>query len=84
MATFFGTVQGGRGKATRLGDKTHGLCVSAQSYAGSVIVNLYYNNVDQIECVDISVAPGSTSDSGRSLYAGPIKGLFSDQVYLGR
>ena len=74
MAKFFGTVQGGRGKATRLGHS--GLSVTAQSYEGSVIVNLY--EVDGAHHVSINVGEGSTSMGTYNLYRGPIKGLFDD------
>ena len=78
MAKFFGTVQGGRGKATRLGHKD--LKVTAQSYAGSIIVNLYYNEAEQMDCCEISIGQSSTEFSGYTMYHGPIKGLFNDQV----
>ena len=78
MAKFYGTVQGGRGKATRLGHND--LRVSAQSYSGSVIVQLYQQD-DEDKC-RIMVGNGSTAVCALVLYEGPIKRLFSDQTNL--
>lgn len=87
MAMFYGSVQGARGEATRLGHSNTGLRASAQSWAGSVIVNIYHNIADDKICVDISVAPGSAKSGGFTLYSGPIQNLFDDQrnvVNIGR
>jgi hypothetical protein len=80
MATFYGTVQGGRGKATRLGRSD--LHVSAQSYAGSVIVHMHMEN--GVEHVIIGIGTGSTGGSEFPLYSGPVKGLFDDRINFGR
>jgi hypothetical protein len=77
MAEFFGTVQGGRGKATRLGHANTGLDVTAQSYEGSIIINMYVGNAG-VKCVSINVGEGSTAAGTYNLYRGPIKGLFDD------
>jgi hypothetical protein len=82
MAKFFGTVQGGRGQATRLGHAGSGLKVSAQSWDGSVIVRLFTDDKGEANCV-IAVGAGSTQAGQHYLYNGPIKNLFSDQVTLG-
>ena len=42
MAKFYGQVNGGRGTATRTGH--HNIVAAAQSYDGSVITELTYNN----------------------------------------
>jgi len=72
MARFYGTVQGGRGRATRLGHATSGLSVTAQSYSGDVIVNLCDAEGD--DHVHIYVRDHS---GGRSklIYHGPITQL---------
>jgi len=80
MANFYGTVQGGRGKATRLGHNY--LDVTAQSYEGSVIVRLF--ELDGTQHASIRVGAGSTGQGTYSLYSGPIKGLFSDQTNFRR
>jgi len=82
MARFFGTVQGGRGKATRLGHAD--LHVTAQSYSGSIIVNLHQSDQNGNDYCTISVAEGSASGGGHTLYSGPLKDLFSDQRNFGR
>jgi len=83
MAMFFGTIQGGRGEATRLGHANTGLRTSARSYSGSIIVQLYYDEPTGVECADITVGEGSTNHGRWSLYNGPIKNLFDDKL-LGR
>ena len=79
MAKFFGTVQGGRGKATRLGHSD--LKATAQSYDGSIVTQLYEE--DGVTFASIYVSPDSTQVGQHRLYRGPIKGLFSDQVNFG-
>jgi hypothetical protein len=41
MARFFGTLQGGRGEATRLGHASSGLRATAASWSGKVCVQAY-------------------------------------------
>jgi hypothetical protein len=84
MAEFYGSVQGARGEATRLGHGNTGLRTSAQSWEGSIIVNIYKNGSDGPVCVDISVTPDSAKRGGHTLYSGPIKNLFDDQINFGR
>ena len=73
MARFFGTVQGGRGKATRLGHASTGLYVSAQSHDGSIIVVL--GDDDGETYVTIATARGSSRNYDEVLYRGPIAAL---------
>ena len=44
MAKFYGTIQGNRGMGTRLG--TQEIRTSAQSWDGSIITKLYYDEKD--------------------------------------
>lgn len=74
MARFFGTVQGGRGEATRLGHANTGLHVSAQSYHGSVVVMLDDEGGETY--VTIGVARRSCRHFDEVLYRGPIAALF--------
>lgn len=46
MAQFFGTVQGSRGQASRLGSKKGGLTVTAASWQGRIEVILYHDVAD--------------------------------------
>jgi hypothetical protein len=80
---FYGTIQGGRGEATRLGHANTGLHVSAQSYEGSIIVDLYVANAG-LQCARIAVATGSNKSGGFTLYDGPIKKLFDDKLVIPR
>ena len=73
MANFYGTVQGNRGMASRLGTKSSGLAVTAQSWDGSVIVRMYEEDGRTI--VYIGVGYGSTACSDATLYHGSIEGL---------
>jgi len=44
MSTFYGTIIGNRGAATRGGSKASGFRAAAQSYDGSVITHLNYDD----------------------------------------
>jgi hypothetical protein len=73
MARFYGSVQGGRGEATRLGHATSGLRVTAQSYTGDVRVTLYdFKGEDWCR---ISVAKHADCSPAFYLYEGPISRL---------
>ena len=79
MATFFGTIQGERGQATRLG---HGhIKATAQSYEGSVVVELFKANDGALHC-QIAVGAGSKQHGDFLLYNGPITALFDDATIL--
>jgi len=80
MAKFYGTVQGGRGKATRLGHQV--IMTSAQSFNGSIVTQLFEENGETF--ASIHVSEGSSSSTGHRLYRGPIKQLFADQTNFGR
>jgi hypothetical protein len=73
MSTFYGSVQGGRGEATRRGFETSGIRASVQSYEGSIISHLYKAG-DQIRC-RIMVSEGSAKYGGFWLYDGPLADL---------
>lgn len=68
MATYYGQVKGGGTAATRTGTKNSGIRASAQSYDGSVIVDM------QDGKVSIEIADGS-SFYGRTIFTGSIKEL---------
>lgn len=73
MARYYGSVQGGRGRATRLGHATSGLHVTAQSYQGDVMVDLFANGDE--DWVRILVQEHQSGASRRQLYHGPIRTL---------
>ena len=59
MATFYGSIKGGRGEATRCGTKNSGIKASVQSWNGSVISELSYAE-DRL-MVRVSTSTGSSS-----------------------
>ena len=60
MSTFYATIQGNRGPATRRGSAASGIKAAVQSWKGSVITSLSYNQDDEL-MVNISVSKGSSS-----------------------
>ena len=65
MAKFYGTIKGARDSvATKTGTKNSGLRVSAQSWDGSVIVELWENQEGQA-VFSFRFAEGSESAGGR-------------------
>lgn len=65
MSKFYGTIQGNRGAATRTGHSK--ITTAAQSYNGSVITELTYEN--EVLMVRISVAEES-STYGKTIFYG--------------
>lgn len=63
MSTFYGTIEGQRGPATRCGSRSSGIRAAAQSWDGSVIVNLNYTERDgeDILMVGINTSDGSSA-----------------------
>ena len=72
MARFYGTIQGARGPASRLGHANTGLHVSAQSYSGDI--NVYLDSDGETDLCTI-VAGLHGGGTGVTLYCGPIKHL---------
>lgn|SRR5512143_1278688 len=74
MAHYYGTVQGGRGTASRLGHKTSGLVTTARTWTHTVTVALHYDEASgRDECsVCISANDGSKI---RSIYSGFLDGM---------
>ena len=64
MAKFYGTIQGARGPATRLGHKS--IKAAAQSYDGSVITELSYDE-DKL-MVRVSTSKDSTTYGSTIFY----------------
>ena len=73
MSRFYGTVEGQSSTcATRRGNKN--ILVAAQSYDGSVITELTYNENEEL-IVSIGIAKGSSCYSDETLFKGTIKQL---------
>ena len=58
--TFYGLVRGNRGAATRGGSKNSGFKATAQSFDGSIISYLDYDNEGKLK-VRLEIADGSSS-----------------------
>lgn len=78
MAAFFGTMKGNRGVATRCGSAESGIQVSAQSWFGSLIVDMHvdpYRHKDAPPVVQLYKAEGSESKNGTLLFEGTLEEL---------
>lgn len=80
MAHFRGTVRGGRGEASRLGHKTSGLSVTANSWEGMVSTWLYYNEEEGCDYARITLQPHAGSTT--CLYHGPVGRVASVKATL--
>ena len=60
MSAFYGEVAGNRGEATRGGSKSSGFKASCQSYDGSVITRMWYDQEDNLK-ISLEVDEGSKS-----------------------
>lgn len=54
MSRFYGTVQGGRGEASRCGHATTGLRVAAGSWSGGVFVRLWVD-AEGRDCAEVRI-----------------------------
>lgn len=79
MARFYGTIQGARGPASRLGHPGSGLQVTAQSYQGDIVVG--FSAVGDEDHVWIEVRDHSNR-RGVCLYNGPVRALLDDNMSL--
>ena len=74
MAHFYGTLQGSRGGATRLGTKNSGLNVTAASWEGAVDVYLTYDTENKVDIATVYLKPWHGQGTNRVLYSGPVSG----------
>lgn len=58
MSAFYGMVQGNRGAATRGGSRNSGFKSTVQSWDGSIITQMSYDDNDQL-MVTVSYSTGS-------------------------
>lgn len=72
MAHFYGTINGARGQASRLGNKTSGLETVTASWQGAVRTHLYVK--DNIDYVRVSLIPWRGAGINQVLYEGPVSG----------
>jgi hypothetical protein len=78
MSTFYGSLQGNRGEATRAGSRDSGIRASVQSWHGSVISKLYEE--DGQTFARIGVADRSCAFADRTLFDGTIDDLLKCQA----
>ena len=74
MASFYGEVRGNRGIAYRVGSRASGIKVSAQSFNGSIIVKLDYNEAGEL-IAKISVDKTDSANCGDTIFRGTIEEL---------
>lgn len=70
MSAFYGMVKGNRGAATRGGSTK--ITASAQSYDGSAILELTYNESNEL-MVRLSIAENESSCYGTTIFYGTFK-----------
>lgn len=76
MAHFYGTLDGQRGRVSRLGSKSSGLTVAGYSWSGGVVVDIRHNAATGQDIVDVALVPHFSTGKGikRLLYSGPVDG----------
>jgi hypothetical protein len=82
MSAFYGTIQGHRTPATRCGSKASGIRVSAQSWAGSIVVEL--DGEPSSPEVSIYTAQGSSARGERVLLRAPLARLQCSHTLIDR
>lgn len=75
MAHFYGTVEGNRGLASRLGAKNSGLSTVAASWSGAVDVNLWHDYENDVDMARVSLTRWRGKGTERILYSGPVSGI---------
>ncbi len=71
MARFYGTLQGARGRVSRLGHASCGLVTVAASWSGAVRVRLYVDD-DGRDCARITFDQHHGAGARALVYEGPI------------
>lgn len=77
MAHYYATIQGARGPKTATGSKNSSIKTAAQTFDGSVIVEI--DHIGGVDRVTISTAPGSSTRPHTVLWAGPLSDLMDAQ-----
>jgi hypothetical protein len=72
MSRFYGTVQGHRGEATRMGSTKSGLTTWCASWQGAVRCEAYVGKDDE-DYIRVEFQPWQGVGITRLLYDGPIK-----------
>lgn len=74
MAHFYGTLQGARGQASRLGTKASDLLAVAASWEGAVSTKVYFNDDAGCDYARVMLIPWHGNGTSRVLYDGPVSG----------
>ena len=69
MSAFYGMVQGNRGAATRGGSRASGFKSTVQSWDGSIITEMSYDDKDRL-MVNISVDTDGSASYGTTIFYG--------------
>ena len=72
MAHFYGSLQGARGEATRLGGKASGLRTKAASWEGAVSVRLYFDEQNDRDMCEVWLEPHEGRGVRKFIYHGPV------------
>lgn len=72
MAHYYGTIQGNKGKVSRVGTKASGLIAYAASWEGAVRVEVYRK--DERDHAYVALVPWHGNGTSRVLYDGPVSG----------
>ncbi len=83
MSEFYGTIKGNQGPVTRQGNKKSGIHVSAQSWEGSVSVNLYrHYDTGEIFCKIVVGCGSDAYPAGWTIYRGPLRDLVAQRIQV--
>lgn len=73
MAHFYGTLQGQRGGATRLGGRKSGIETYAAGWGGAIRVTVFEDEDSKTDCFEVSLVPWQSSGgSGQVLAKGEL------------
>ena len=68
MFTFFGSIKGSHGEATRGSNKADGIKVSSRCKNGSLITKMYYDKNNEL-MIDVSCSL-TNSETGKKVFSG--------------
>jgi hypothetical protein len=72
MAHFYGTIQGNRGQASRLGSKNSGFHTIAASWEGAVVTRLWHDEESGVDWCEVRLSTWGGMGTERLLYRGPV------------
>jgi hypothetical protein len=74
MAHFYGTAEGSRREASRLGTKSSGLRTVAASWQGAIEVGLHHDEASGLDRATVRMVPWKGTGRSQLLYEGPVGG----------